>query len=394
VSASSTAMLAEHELGYGPFNGARFAALAAFYCVVSWFAFSGASFALALLCCLMQAQRVGRLAPGPNTDNALGQHVAIMAVTGVAIAIAHYIAAALGAVTGLIAAYVLLFHLRGDTLLRALLPTSTKTGEGLLPMSGPPVAVELLVRRREELVQAVTALKRLSFFDAASDAMKRAWERRDIAALEALLTQGDALNRQSWRSAGETYNACAALVDLVRTRLAQGMKEAEPIMRQRGIDPGTLKAEISARLAGDAKIIAIEKPRRLQPQYGRGLGQAWGKAATGNMPWQAALAMTAAATVLVFIQHSKRMRQLKETEGQIVAMAAEMRGDASRFRALIETRLLPQYDWALSVLDQLARYTGNGAAVKSPNQPMDESALRFGFAVAEGKMVVERKAGN
>lgn len=402
MNATSTAMLAEHELGYGAFEAARFAGLAAFYCVVVWFTFSGASCAIALLCCVVQAHRAARLAPGPNTEGAVVLHIALMLMMGIAIAIPHFVAPILGELAGLIAAYVLLLHLRGDRLLMALLPASAKPGKGLLPVTAVPVPVATLVRRRAELVSAIETLSQLAFFDAANDAVERAWSRRDITALEALLKRGDALNRQSWRMAGETYNACAALIDAARTRLAQGMKEAEPIMRQRGIDPGKLKAEISARLAGDAKIIAIETPRKLKPQYGRGLGQAWGKAATGGASWQAALAVTVAAGVFALIHHSKRLRQLKEAEGEVAAMAAEMRGDAGRLRALIGTRLLPQYDWALSVLDQLAALSASLGAPVADNIPpalaadnaVREKDLRLRFAAAEGKMLVERRAGN
>ncbi|MDH4745877.1 hypothetical protein OMP43_17770 [Sphingomonas sp. CBMAI 2297] len=265
------------------------------------------------------------------------------------------------------------------------------------PVAAPPLTLAILRLKRAELADAMAALPQLHFFDRAGATLTEAWQRGRPEEIEPMLVEADQLNRANWAQAGDRFNAAIRTVDQGRTALAAALADAETILRRYRIDPGALAAPASASIEGIARVVSFERHWTQKLDYGAGVTQAATRAMTGQLPWQAVLVTAAGAFIMDQVNRSRRLRQLKDAEGQVARMATAMRGDAEQFSTLIGTRLLPQFDWIIRVLDQLGNLTSDldqHETVAGPGTAPPEIALRLGLAVAEGRQLIDRKAGN
>ncbi len=253
-----------------------------------------------------------------------------------------------------------------------------------------------LRERRRRLGLLPGEIKALRFFNSNDPDLKGAWQRKDLTRIEELLVAGDQLNRTSWARAGESFNEAVATVDLGRDLLARALKRVEPLLARHGIDYRGHKIAPSNLLAGDAKIISLKAHWTQKINYIGGGGQIAGRAAaSGN--WQVALVAGIASVVMTAINESKYLRQFAEMEGEIKTMAAAMAADVGPLTIMIETRLVPQVDWMIRLIDQIEAEGGALTAASGgsvPEEAARERALRLSFAVAEAKMLLETTAGN
>lgn len=265
------------------------------------------------------------------------------------------------------------------------------------PMPRPFVSIKDVKLQRVRMTEPLRRLPSLPFFDRDSPALKEAWEKRATGSIEELLRAGDANNRESWAAVGNAYNQAGAAVALAQECLDQTLTRAEPLLTRYGIDYRSLEVPRQRVLSGDARILAVQQHWSQKLNYTAGAGQVVGRAAAGSASWQGALVAVVVAGVMTAINDSKLLRQLRDFEGEIATMAEAMRCDATQICASIETRLLPQFDWIVQVIDQInerhsalliAEEKGADAALGP------EEAMRLGFAVAEGKMLMSKKAGD
>jgi len=260
-----------------------------------------------------------------------------------------------------------------------------------------PISLFDLHARRGAMTTALSELSSLQFFDAEDAALVEAWEKKQTGQIEELLRAGDTLNRESWRMAGVSYNHAAAAVDFGRKGLEQILGKAEPLLVQYGVDYRTYKVTPSEVLTGDAKIVQLQLHWGQKLNYTTPAAQAAGRAAAGSGSWQVALVMGIAAMAMAAINDSKLLRQLKEMEGEIEAMAEAMQGDVREICVVIQTRLLPQFDWIVRLfgqIEQSLQTLGSVEAGATDDALTHEQVVRLGMAVAEGKMLLTTKAGN
>lgn len=261
----------------------------------------------------------------------------------------------------------------------------------------PFVSIKDVKSQRVKLTDPPRRLGSLPFFDRDSPALKEAWEKRATGLIEELLRAGDAKNRESWAAAGSAYNQAAAAVALAQECLDQTLVRAEPLLARYGIDYRSLDVPRQRVLIGDAKILAVQRHWSQKLDYAGGAGQVLGRAAVGGGSWQAALVAVVVAGVMTAINDSKLLRQLRDLEGEIATMGEAMRRDANQICTSIETRLLPQYDWIVQIIDQIN--DRHAAVLIAEEKGGDtslgpEEALRLGFSVAEGKMLLSKTAGD
>jgi len=246
---------------------------------------------------------------------------------------------------------LLLLVLRGGLLIRVLDWAERDLNKKPVP------SIEELQAQQEKLHAAPKQLRELATFDASDPDLLDAWQREDTARIETLLRSGDTINRQTWATAGTLLNDCLEARDGARQRLTITMKEAEPVLRRFGLADAAEATAFGKKLAGDAKVLTIDAPWSQRVNYAGGAGQAIGRAAAGSGSWQGAILATIFAGVMLAINHQKRLRQLKEIEGQVTAMATAIRGDIQMFIGMTEEEVVPQYDQALVLIDRLARLT-------------------------------------
>ncbi|MDQ0462957.1 hypothetical protein QO010_000705 [Caulobacter ginsengisoli] len=258
------------------------------------------------------------------------------------------------------------------------------------------VGVEDLRARKVAMEAAERALAQLPLFDPDAPTLMAAWDRKDTARLEALLLEGDALNRASWQRGMDLYNPSAETVDAGRSTLQQQLAAAEALLTAYNIDYGAIPLERSDQLGGVVATTRMQRDLSQKLNYTAGTANALSKAASGAMPWQFAAAVAAGALVMQAINHSKALRQLKEMEGTISLNAEAARGDFALMRNLLSTRLIPQMTRILAVLDALQsrstalRVSERLATAGDPR----EAATRLAFTVVEARHLLELTAGN
>jgi hypothetical protein len=264
-------------------------------------------------------------------------------------------------------------------------------------MPRPFVSKKDVKSQRVRLTEPLRRLPSLAFFDRHSPALKQAWEKRTTGTIEELLRAGDAQNRESWAAAGLAYNQAAAAVALAQECLDQTLTRAEPVLARYGIDYRSLEVPQQRVLSGDAKILAVQQHWSQKLNYSAGAGQVLGRAAAGSASWQSAVVAVVVASVMTAINDSKLLRQLRDLEGEVATMGEAMQRDAKQICTAIETRLLPQFDWIVQVIDQIDEHHSAVLIAEEKGAEIalgSEGALRLGFAVAEGKMLIAKKAGD
>jgi hypothetical protein len=117
----------------------------------------------------------------------------------------------------------------------------------------------------------------------------------------------------------------------------------------------------------------------------------------GNASWQAALAVTATVAVMHFINRSKMLRQLKEAQSKLSSNTNTVKHDLRLMQNLIRTRIKPQYEGLIEVIDRLE--TGLAGLQSTSNEaPAPEDARERAFwlacALVEGRRYLEMEGGS
>lgn len=234
-------------------------------------------------------------------------------------------------------------------------------------------------------------------FDRERPELIKAWKDSNTRYLEHLLQEGDTLTRAAWNEAIGIFNTAKDDVDLARGGLRQALAAAETALAPYAIDMDAIVVAQSGTLAGAMKVAQLApKTFTQQLNYGRGTTVAATKAVTGNMPWQAAAAFAAFSLVMVAVNHSKLMRQLKELEGKLVEQAAAVKGDLGLIESELRLRLVPQFDGLSGLFDRLenGRAALAAAEVTVGTGAANAEAFTLACAVREARYLLEMKAGN
>lgn len=240
-------------------------------------------------------------------------------------------------------------------------------------------------------------LASLSPFDAARPELMKAWKDSNTGYLEHLLQEGDKHTRAAWDDAIGIFNAAKDHVDVARAGLRQSVAAAETALVAYTIDEASIVVERSGSLEG-AMHAAQLAPKTLTQKlnYGRGSAMMATKAFTGYVPWQVAAGAAVMSLIMMAVNHSKLMRQLKELEGQLVGQAEAVRGDITLIESELRLRLIPQFDGLAVLLGRLQDGLANLGAAEALVGHGNAKAEAFHLACAarEAKYLLEMKAGN
>lgn len=251
-----------------------------------------------------------------------------------------------------------------------------------------------LETRHQQHRDDVETLKGLPVFDAETPALRAAWERRETQTLETLLSAGAIQNRQSWDTAISCFNAAKDDVDLARGRLRALVKDAETALAGFTIDYAALVVDRSGILAGDMPEVALPKAdftQRAQAtlaingQVGRALAQG---------SWQTAAAGVVLMVVMHQITKSKRLRQLKAFEGQLVALAGAVQGDIRMIGDAMAQRVIPQFEALLRLIQTLELRLAQLMPADAAAGDTPQEAFRLACAMREAQLVLAMKAGD
>jgi hypothetical protein len=260
-----------------------------------------------------------------------------------------------------------------------------------------PVTREELSDMQSQMRADFDRLESLSPFDAARPELIKAWKDSNTGYLEHLLQEGDNQTRASWDDAIGIFNAAKDSVDVARSGLRQSVAAAETALVAYTIDEASIVVERSGSLEGAMRAAQLA-PKTLTQKlnYGRGSAMMATKAFTGNVPWQVAAGAAVLSLIMMAVNHSKLMRQLKGLEGQLVGQAEAVRGDITLIESELRLRLIPQFDGLAALLgrlqDGLANLGAAEALVGHGNAKAE--AFHLACAVREANYLLEMKAGN
>lgn len=281
-----------------------------------------------------------------------------------------------------------MFHLR-----RAKLWKAPRERHG--KVTPAPMATEELRRQRTIIVANLAMMREFPVFDADNPEVVEGWEKKFTGRLERLMQQGDAQTRLSWQQAVGVFNHASQSVDAARLNMKRTLAQAEAALTKYAIDPSAPDTIASRPASGEAPIAAIKRDLGQKLNYTQGVGNAMQQVVRGQMPWQFAAVAAAVSVVMLFINESKLLRQLKEMEGQLVVDASAARGDMTMVESVINTRLLPQLDGLIAATVVLENEVAGVREAEVDGSPAArERALRLSFSVAEGKQLLETLAGD
>jgi hypothetical protein len=141
-------------------------------------------------------------------------------------------------------------------------------------------------------------------------------------------------------------------------------------------------------------IVALRHDLSQHLNHGAVAGRLGAEAMRGNVPWYVAAAALAGAIVMDEINKSKKLRQLKGMEGQLLATAEVVKSDFVFICRLLLTRVIPQYN---ALLDIISRLNSGLPALQSlaPNSiAAQERAFDLACAVVEGKRYLRMMGGD
>ena len=261
----------------------------------------------------------------------------------------------------------------------------------------PTVTGEQLADMQARMRADFDRLATLTPFDTGQPELIKAWKDSNTRYLEHLMQEGDKLTRAAWDDAIGIFNAAKDNVDLARGGLRQSVTEAEAALTAYTIDEASIVVERSGTLEGAMNAARLApKTFTQQLRLDRGTTVAMTKLATGNLPWQAAAAFAVFSLVMMGVNHSKLMRQLKELEGQIVGQAEAVRGDITLIESELRLRLIPQFDGLSALLQRLREGVSqlSEAEAKVGRGNAKAEAFHLACAVREAHYLLEMKAGN
>ena len=269
----------------------------------------------------------------------------------------------------------------------------------------PVVEVPIIPTVTGEQLSNMQAMMRANFdrlatlcpFDAERPELIKAWKDSNTRYLEHLLQEGDKLTRAAWDDAIGIFNAAKDNVDVARGGLRQSVTAAETALAAYTIDEASIVVERSGTLEGAMNAARLApKTFTQQLRFDRGTTVAMTKLATGNLPWQAAAAFAVFSLVMMGVNHSKLLRQLKELEGQLIGQAEAVRGDITLIESELRLRLIPQFDGLAALLVRLQNGLADlhAAEVVVGHGNAKAEAFHLACAVREAQYLLEMKAGN
>ena len=253
-------------------------------------------------------------------------------------------------------------------------------------------------KNRTELSESLSSLYEVELFRFDNEALQTAWEKRDTSTIEALLRHGDGQNRAAWQKAFTVVNTGSRYVDLARGNLARTIKNGERIVTAYGLNTQKIDLKQTPNIKGFASLIIPKRQMSINSaRFGNAVGGVLARGATGNIPWQAALAVTVATAIGALVYNQRALRKLKEIEGQLRAQEADFAGDLDLFRNILATRITPQLDEILRLTQTIDSYIS--ALPIRPNLEQrsasaTELALKLAFAVKEASYFLQMTAGD
>ena len=111
---------------------------------------------------------------------------------------------------------------------------------------------------------------------------------------------------------------------------------------------------------------------------------------------EAAAAFAAFSLVMMAVNHSKLLRQLKELEGQLIGQAEAVRGDITLIESELRLRLVPQFDGLTALFNRLREGVSELSAAEAQvgRGKAQAEAFHLACAVREAHYLLEMKAGN
>ncbi|OXE36093.1 MAG: hypothetical protein CGW95_09780 [Phenylobacterium zucineum] len=261
----------------------------------------------------------------------------------------------------------------------------------------PSVTSEQLSELHDQMADDLSRLSTLEPFNTERVDLAGAWYETNVRQLEQLLDEGDRQTRKAWKESIKIFNAAKENVDTARGGVRVSVTEAEAALAAYTINEASIVIERSGTLQG-AMVAAQLAPKTFiqQLRFDRGVPLAMTKFTTGNMPWQVAAAFAAGSLVMMAVNHSKLMRQLKELEGQLIEQSEAVRGDIRLIESELRLRLIPQFDGLTALLDRLRKgvleLSAAEATVGRGNAKPE--AFNLACAVREANYLLEMKAGN
>jgi len=259
------------------------------------------------------------------------------------------------------------------------------------------VPIEILRRKRAEMDVALENLTTCEVYDFDDEALEKAWSDRNLDMLDEIFRSADKKTNAAWQEGIAQFNSMIGLVDLARGRLRQLVQESEAMLTSFDVDLATLDLSRSKTLEGYSFTAERQKYITENAYYEHSYGMAVSRVTTGQLPWQVAAIFIVGTTIWRFVNQSKALRQLKEIEGKLKANAAAAKSDFDQFRALLTTRIIPQYDALVEVIGHLETGLSELSSMP-PNENQDpatkESAFRLASAVGEGRRLLQMAGGN
>ncbi len=240
-------------------------------------------------------------------------------------------------------------------------------------------------------------LETLRPFDAERPELIKAWKDSNTRYLEHLLQEGDKLTRAAWDDAIGIFNAAKDNVDVARGGLRQSVTAAETALAAYTIDEASIVVERSGTLEGAMNAARLAPKTFTQTlRLDRGVRTAWAQGGSGSVPWQVAVSMVALSLVMMAVNHSKLMRQLKELEGQLLEQAEAVRGDITLIESELRLRLIPQFAGLAALHQRLREGVSelDAAEVQVGRGNAKAEAFHLACAMREAHYLLEMKAGN
>jgi hypothetical protein len=259
------------------------------------------------------------------------------------------------------------------------------------------VSIAYIHGAREDISKGLHRLSRLKVFDKSNAKLLALWGDGRLDEVQRWLTVEGRLTTESWHEGLAIFNKAIGYIDTARGKLLFILKECETALTPFNFDYATIDASSSRVTEG--YMPAVAAPKRTFAQRvntGDVLARAYSQVLLGKASWQAAAAVTATMVVVHFINRSKMRRQLREMQWKLFRTATTIKEDFRLMRNLLTTRVIPQYDGLVLVIDRLDKefsdFQEQGVA---PDQPgARDRAFRLACALIDAKRYLEMEGGN
>jgi len=259
------------------------------------------------------------------------------------------------------------------------------------------VSSAYLHAKRGDIAASIRKLSKLQVFDKDNDGLSARWSDGRLDEVQNWLTSAEGLNTASWNEGLAIFNDAVGHVDIARGKILFVLGECEAVLLPFNFDYATIDASRSRVTEGDMPAVAAPKKTIAQRiNTGDVLARAYSQVLLGKAPWQAAAAVTATMVVVHYINRSKMRRKLREMQWELFRNAATIKKDFGLMQNLLKTRVIPQYDGAVAVIDilekELSDFQDEGVAPDNPSAR--ERAFRLACALIDAKRYLEMEGGN